>query len=63
MADEIKTINVFGSDDSDKLKKSKLSYDQKFKQLFTNRASLAPILKNVIPEYEGCQPEQIFSKN
>lgn len=38
---------------------SDLTYDKKFKQLFTKKAFLAPILKNVIPEYESCALEEI----
>lgn len=45
----------------DVIKNSKLTYDKKFKQLFTTKKFLTPILKNIIPEYKGYPLEQIES--
>ena len=45
----------------DIIKNSKLTYDKKFKQLFTTKKFLTPILKNIIPEYKECSLEQIES--
>lgn len=38
---------------------SESTYDQKFKQLFRNKKFLAPILKNIVPEYAGLPLEDI----
>lgn len=43
----------------EKLSESDYTYDIKFKQLFTNRVFLTPILKNIIPEYKECALEEI----
>lgn len=70
MPDKIAPINVFGSgsdkkssgvaeSSEDVIKNSKLTYDKKFKQLFTTKKFLTPILKNIVPEYKECSLEQI----
>lgn len=41
------------------MKYSDATYDQKFKQLFTKKEFLVPILKNIIPEYGDCTLEEI----
>ena len=43
----------------DVIKNSKLTYDKKFKQLFTSKKFLTPILKNIVPEYNEYSLEQI----
>lgn len=43
----------------EKISHSDYTYDAKFKQLFTNRVFLTPILKNIIPEYKDCALEEI----
>lgn len=41
------------------IKESDLTYDQKFKQLFAKKVFIAPILKNIIPEYKELGLETI----
>ena len=43
----------------DVIKNSKSTYDKKFKQLFTTKKFLTPILKNIVPEYKEYSLEQI----
>lgn len=43
----------------DLIKESGLTYDQKFKQLFSKKVFIAPILKNIIPEYKDLSLETI----
>lgn len=45
----------------DLIKNSKLTYDKEFKQLFTEKKFLTPILKNIVPEYKEYSLEQIES--
>ena len=40
-------------------KESSLTYDQKFKQLFAKKVFLAPVLKNIVPEYKELNLETI----
>lgn len=41
------------------IKESDLTYDQKFKQLFAKKVFIAPVLKNIIPEYKDLGLETI----
>lgn len=60
VADKMKSMDIFGSSRSnDEIKDSDLTYDTKFKRLFTKKRFLTPILKNIIPEYKYCSLEEI----
>lgn len=66
MAKEMKRRNAFG-ESLGSIQESPLTdmefsdatYDKKFKQLFTRKEFLVPILKNIIPEYRDCALEEI----
>lgn len=70
METETKSMDIFGNVSSSNkndepiripnaISESDLTYDQKFKQLFADKVFLAPILKNIVPEYEDCELETI----
>lgn len=56
-----KRIPMLNQTDSQILRESEYTYDQKFKQLFQNKKFLAPILKNVVAEYKELPLEEIES--
>lgn len=52
-------MDTYNNITKDTLKESDLTYDQKFKQLFAKKIFLAPVLKNIVPEYKELNLETI----
>ena len=52
-------MDTYNNIAKDILKESGLTYDQKFKQLFAKKIFLAPVLKNIVPEYKELSLETI----
>ncbi|MCI9077611.1 MAG: hypothetical protein HFH68_01635 [Lachnospiraceae bacterium] len=61
----VKKLTVFGDGISDTGIKSEekedidYTYDKPFKELFSNKVFLAPVLKNIVPEYKNLELEEI----
>lgn len=58
MESKVKQITAFGGSASAMEMESKekedidYTYDRPFKKLFSNKVFLAPVLKNIVPEYK-----------
>ena len=65
MEHKVKQVTVFGSSTSAAEKKPEekedidYTYDRPFKKLFSDKVFLAPVLKNIVPEYKNLELEDI----